>query len=139
MSDYKVGSSGSKDKYMVGWNKSESKAYKVGGRDSQVESKDSGSLGGGDQASPAGAKSQFSHVEKDVKDIGDKSPNMNFGGAVKVGIRADMATEDYSEKGDWSDEKNAMARRKGMMDFASKYSNSAGYETPTSDFVNIKK
>lgn len=143
MADYMVGRSGSsKDRFMVGWNGSKNTPYKVGGSQTQIASKDNGSLGGGDQASPAGAKSQFAHTGDDagsLKQIGDESPNMNFGGAIKVGLRAGSPTEDYAEKGDWSDEKNAMARRKAMMDAASQYSaKGAQYKTPVADIIADK-
>lgn len=141
---YFVGNkSGGKDRYMVGWNESKSNAsaYKVG--NSKSGPSQSSKSVGGDQDSVVGGKSAFSYSEPDVKDPGDKSKNMNFGGEISNGIQSMKATGpggdvmlSYSEKGDWSDSKNAMARRKANMEA---YGKGDGYTSPTVDLVSIKK
>lgn len=137
MSDYMVGKAGGKDRYMVGWNKGKEAAYKVGGGQ-----KSGGSSAKGlpdDQDPIVGSKSAFSHAAKDTKDDGSASENMGFGGAVSMGASADPALE-YGEKGNWSDSKNAMAKRKARMD-AYRQASDPGekYDSPTVDLVSIKK
>lgn len=149
MSDYMVGRKGGKDRYMVGYNESKSSAYKVGGGGSSVGQSSSEKLGGGDQASPAGAKSAFQYPDdKDstYKDVGDKADNMNFGGSISSGapsLKGSVAGDSqmsYTEKGDWSSSKDAMARRKAMMESSKKYMGADGqYNSPTVDLVQIKK
>lgn len=142
MADYMVGKGGSsKDRYMVGWNESKSKAYKVGGGSAGV-SQGSKALPG-DQDPVVGSKSSFSHAEKDTKDDGSESVNMGFGGQIASGVNKDangaggQIQLTYAEKGDWSDSKNAMAKRKAQMD-AFKTLQGDSYKSPTVDLVKAK-
>jgi hypothetical protein len=139
VADYMVGRSGGKDRYMVGYNAEGKSGYKVGGGGSSVGQSSNESLGGGDQASPAGAKSAFSYKDIDTKDVGDRSDNMNFGGSIANGVRSETPSQEFSESGDWSVEKDAMARRKAMMESAAKYMSNKEYNTPTADIMDIKK
>lgn len=136
MADYMVGRKPGSDKYMVGWNKTaaNSNAYKVG--NSKSGPSQSGKSVGGDQDSVVGGKSAFSYSEP-AKEIGDKSDNMNFGGGEsggvaknpnKAGGEIDLV---YSEKGSFSDSKDAMARRKARADASRDYMSSGdGYKSP---------
>lgn len=149
MADYMVGrGSKNKDRYQVGWNKTaeNSKAYKVGGNPTSVGQSENKTLGGGDQASPAGSKSAFSYSEMNTSDVGDQSPNMNVGGSVSDGVMADPTQDggqvelNYAEKGDWSTSKEAIARRKANADAAKRYySQNAEYGSPTDDIISVKK
>lgn len=146
MADYMVGrGKGGKDRYMVGWNeaKANSNAYKVGGGDGEPAPTSKGLPG--DQDPVVGSKSQFSHADKDTKDDGSESVNMGFGGQISSGPNTDPTGPGgqqqltYAEKGEWSDSKNAMAKRKAQMDAYRQISGSGQYESPTVDLVNIKK
>lgn len=143
-----VGKKGSaaKDRYMVGYNgsKENKNAYKVGNSKSNV-SASSKAVGEG-MDSVVGGKSSFNYKEPDIKDPGDKSENMNFGGEISNGIKSNKGSVggdlelSYSEKGDWDSQKNAMARRKANMEAASKYYSKNGqYDSPTVDLIDIKK
>ena len=151
MSDYMVGrKSGGKDRYMVGWNESSknANAYKVGGGGSQVGQADNKKLGGGDQDPVVGSKSGFQYAgEVDPKQIGDRSDNMNMGGSTQEGIRANNGSGaggevemSYTEKGEWSAQNDAMARRKAEADAAKRYYSNTGsqYDSPTPTQVTIK-
>ncbi len=145
MAEYQVGRSGGKDRYMVGWNESKASknAYKVGGTDA------TGQMGSkslpGDQDAVVGSKSQFSHADKDTKDDGSESVNMGFGGQISSGapMKANGAGGEidlaYTEKGDWSDAKNAIAKRKAQMESYRQAARESEYETPTVNMVNISK
>lgn len=145
MAEYMVGRGSGKDRYTVGWNESKANgsAYKVGGRDlpGQVGSKALPD----DQDAVVGSKSQFNHEEKDTKDDGSMSINMNFGGEVSSGTITDPTAAggevdlNYVEKGDWSDQKNAMAKRKAQMDAYRQVSGASQYDTPTINMVETKK
>lgn len=143
MGDYLVGKkSGGKDRYVVGWQDGKNPAYKVGGGKGSVASANNSELGGGDQASPAGQKSAFSYkgVDHSNKNDGSDSENMGFGGAVSSGMPSGNMTMEYSEKGDWDMGKNAMAKRKAMLEAANKYlNNDDKYKSPTVDIVDVKK
>lgn len=145
MADYKVGSAGGKDRYMVGWNGDNKSGYKVGGGGSSVGQASNKSLGGLGMDPVVGSKSAFSYKgEVDPKDIGDKSDNMNFGGSSGSGMPANKQAAGgeiqlvYSEKGDYMASKDAIARRKAIADAGKNYSGSK-YDSPTVDLVNIKK
>lgn len=146
MAEFMVGrAKGSKDRYMVGWNesKSNSSAYKVGGGDGEPAPSSKGLPG--DQDAVVGSKSQFNHAEKDTKDDGSKSMRMNFGGAISSGAASDPTAAagqvelEYVEKGDWSEEKNAMAKRKAQMDAYRQISGASQYDTPTADLISVNK
>lgn len=149
MADYMVGrGGGGKDRYTVGWNESKSSqnAYKVG---------TSPGKGGGDVPSskklPAdqdpvvGSKSQFSHADKDTADDGSASVNMGFGGSLSSGLIGDPTKAggevdlNYVERGDWSDAKNAIAKRKAQMEAFRQVGGASQYETPTVNMVSLKK
>lgn len=145
MADFQVGSKGGKDRYMVGWNGDGKSGYKVGGGGSSVGQSSNKALGGGGMDPVVGSKSAFSYSgEIDPKDVGDKSDNMNFGGSQSSGIPANKNSAGgeiqmtYSEKGDWSASKDAIARRKAMAD-SSRAMSGSKYDSPTVDIVNIKK
>jgi len=65
---------------------------------------------------------------------------MNSGGAIAGDgkLSADPSLE-YSEKGDWSDAKNAIARRKALAENASKYNSSDQIDSPTVSIYPAKK
>lgn len=145
MADFQIGSGGKGgDRYKVGWNESKSNLYKV------ANSKES--LGmpkkalPDDQASPAGLHSAFSHDAVDTKDDGSMSPNMGFGGEVSSGPSSDPTGDggalklEMTQKGDsWTDQKNAMAKRKAQMESYRQVMGEGQFETPTVDLVQIKK
>lgn len=145
MSDYMVGrkASGSKDKYMVGWNESKSNAnaYKVGGGGSSVGQSDNKKLGSGGLDPVVGSKSAFGYEgELDPKDIGDRNENSNLGGGESTGMPAnkqrggggeiEMA---YTEKGDFQERTKAMNRRLAGTSFSGD-----GYDSPTVTLVTAK-
>lgn len=132
-----VGRKPGSDKYMVGWNKTaaNSNAYRVG--NSKSGPSQAGKSVGGDQDSVVGGKSAFSYSDPSLKDLGDKSENMNFGGGEsggvaknpnKAGGEIDLV---YSEKGNFNESKDAMARRKARADASRDYMKSGdGYMSP---------
>lgn len=147
MADYLVGKKPGQDRYMVGQSSSKQSSYKVGGGGAQVSQADNKTLGGGALDPVVGSKSAFSYGDSDksYKDVGDSSDNMNFGGSIdhgtasrptKAGGEIDLV---YSEKGDWDDKKNAMSRRKAMMENAKKYYSTSEFNTPTDDVYPVKK
>lgn len=121
---YTVGRDG-KDKYMVG-----------GGGQSPGQANNQAFVNYGSGDPVVESKSAFSYDNSDAKakDIGDKSENMNMGGQVKNGIQSlngfnaagDLKLT-YDQSSDWDAKKNAMARRKGMMDAMSGKEN---YDSP---------
>lgn len=117
---YSVGSSQSKDRYVVGQN-GKDKYYVGGGGKSPGQADNSSLTDGNDPVVSSKSAFKYPYDSKETyKDVGDKNDNMNFGGAVESGIKSDGVTRDggqlqlvYSEKGDWDVKKDAMARRAG--------------------------
>lgn len=128
---YKVGRDG-KDKYMVGGGGSavsqgnNSKFVNFGSGDPVVES-----------------KSQFDYPynnESAVNDVGDRGDNSNFGGSVSNGINQQKINAggeiklEYPQDEEWSVKKDAMARRKGLMESMRDVSGgSSQYNSPVVD------
>lgn len=140
MSDYCIGKGSSKDRYMVGWNKSSSNIYKVGGAGMKVSDSNNQSLGGGQLDPVVGSKSAFDYKEVDPKDIGDESESMNFGGAVSMGtMEAPDSPLIYTQKGgDLEGSLSAMARRKAIRDAAKDYMTKE-FDTPVDQIMDVKK
>lgn len=145
---YEVGSSQSKDRYVVGQNGKDK--YYVGGGGKSPGQAENKSLGSSDVDPVVGSKSAFNYPytnDSTYKDVGDRGDNSNFGGAVEQGIKQDGVTRDggqlqlvYAEKGDWDAKKDAMARRAAQAANAKDYS-SGQYHSPVVDSypVSIKK
>lgn len=128
--NFMVGRKPGSDKYMVGWNKTEanSNAYRVG--NSKSGPGQASKSVGGDQDSVVGGKSAFSYSDPSLKDPGDKSENMNFGGGESAGVpkasqkaggEIDLV---YTEKGDYQ---KAMKKR---IDNMEAYAKGDGYNSP---------
>ena len=144
---YKVGNGPGKDRYMVGQKGKD--VYAVGQMSSKGGSKQGGGSNGlasSDVDPVVGSKSQFNYKGIDPADVGDKADNMNFGGAVQNGIQKDNATGAggeiplaYSEKGDWDVQKDAMARRKRMIEMQRTVNGKVDFDTPTVSIIDVKK
>lgn len=139
-----VGTSQNKDVYKVG--QSGKDKYFVGGGGKSPGRADNKSLT--DSNDPVvSSKSAFKYpydTGSTYKDVGDSGENSNFGGGKVMGIQNDNATGvggeiplSYSEKGDWSDKKDAMARRAAMSSNAKDYSSSQ-YNSPVVDAHPVK-
>jgi hypothetical protein len=144
VADYMVGKGGGgKDRYMVGANQAKGNIYKVGGGGSNPGQADNAQLGKGDQDPVVGSKSAFDYkadTDKTYKDIGDAGDNSNFGGGQSGGPetrRTGAGGEielSYTEKGDFSMEKDAMARRKARADgYKQVMSGGNQYKSPVLD------
>lgn len=146
---YMVGSNNQKDRYAVG-TYGQKDVYKVGGGGAAPGESDNKALvafGAGDPV--VESKSQFKYpynTDATTKDIGDRGDNTNVSGAISNGIdnmKAQAGAGEislvYSEKGNWDESKDAMARRKELMDNKKRYfGNQSEYQTPTPDIVPDK-
>lgn len=147
-SKYMVGNNSPKDIYTVG-QKGQPK-YSVGGTNpvSPGQAKN-GKLSGGDQDGLVGSKSAFDYPKDNpstYKDIGDRSEVGNFGGSGGSGVAkmpSDVGGElklSFSEKGSYDLSKDAMARRKGMMDGLKQVSDrNSQFKSPVVDSYPMKK
>lgn len=124
---YLVGTSKTSDRYTVGQNGKD--VYMVGIKQSggkQSGKSEDADLDNGQLDSPAGAKSLFDYKnssDKDIKAVGDKADNQNYGGGQVMGVTNDgkfqvggTSSMILGEKGDYGAQKDAMARRKAMLD-----------------------
>lgn len=138
MSEFKIGSKGGKDRYMVGWNADSKGTYKVGATGSPSGESSNGDMAG-EHDSPTARKSGFSYKGIDPKDVGDRSDNMNSGETLKNGIGSLGANQgaageielSYTEKGEAL--KRAVGRFKAYQGFGGDK-----YDSPTVDLVKVK-
>lgn len=126
---YMVGSDQSKDRYVVGQNGKDK--YMVGGGGKSPGQADNASLTDGNDP-VVSSKSAFSYpydAKSTYKDVGATGDNSNFGGGQVLSVSKDpeMAAGgdkslSFSETGDFSSKKDAMARRAAMASNAKDYS-----------------